>query len=164
MLAYGLKSEDVEQYLNDLELAKFFDQVEKELKEPELIKVASNFIANDIAGQRKKVSGLPAGEAGWLPEVKVFTEIVRLYQAGKLPSPQAKSSILSGRVAEVMNDDSLGELVKKIIAENPKAIAEYKAGKAASLQFLIGQGMKKSKGSANPGLLKKLFEEVLALI
>jgi len=40
-------------------------------------------------------------------------------------------------------------------------VKEYKEGKGQALQFLIGQGMKETKGSANPEVLKKLFEEVL---
>jgi len=40
-------------------------------------------------------------------------------------------------------------------------VAEFKAGKEASVQFLVGQIMKKTKGSANPTLIKKLFIETL---
>jgi aspartyl-tRNA(Asn)/glutamyl-tRNA(Gln) amidotransferase subunit B len=39
--------------------------------------------------------------------------------------------------------------------------ADYKAGKDAALQFLVGQGMKESKGSANPGVIRSLFIEAL---
>ena len=49
--------------------------------------------------------------------------------------------------------------IEKIIADNQKVVADYKAGKEASLQFLIGQGMKATKGSANPEMLKKLIVE-----
>ena len=154
LIALGIKAEDAEQYVADFALAQFFDLVEKELKEPALVKTASNFIANDVAGKRKK-------KPNWLPDIKIFTEVVRKYQAGELPSPQAKSSILNGTMAEVASAESLNELVEKIIAENPKVVGEYKAGKAASLQFLIGQGMKLSKGAANPQVLAKLFAEKL---
>jgi Asp-tRNA(Asn)/Glu-tRNA(Gln) amidotransferase B subunit len=40
-------------------------------------------------------------------------------------------------------------------------VAEYKGGKEALLQFFIGQGMKASKGSANPEILKTIFKELL---
>ena len=52
-------------------------------------------------------------------------------------------------------------MVQKIISENEKPVAEYRAGKEASIMFLVGQGMKVSKGSANPQVLKKLFENEL---
>ncbi len=48
-----------------------------------------------------------------------------------------------------------------IIEKNPKAVEDYKKGKAASLQFLIGQIMQKTKGRANPEELRKLLTEAL---
>jgi aspartyl-tRNA(Asn)/glutamyl-tRNA(Gln) amidotransferase subunit B len=36
-------------------------------------------------------------------------------------------------------------------------VGEYKAGKEAVLKYLIGQGMKLSKGSANPAVLEELI-------
>jgi aspartyl-tRNA(Asn)/glutamyl-tRNA(Gln) amidotransferase subunit B len=57
---------------------------------------------------------------------------------------------------------SIAPTVDKIIADNAKAVAEYKAGKTASLQFLLGQAMKATKGSANPEILRKLFIEKLS--
>jgi aspartyl-tRNA(Asn)/glutamyl-tRNA(Gln) amidotransferase subunit B len=56
----------------------------------------------------------------------------------------------------------LKAIAEKIIAENEKVVAEYKAGKVASLQFLVGQGMKATKGSANPEMLKTVFTELLS--
>ena len=47
------------------------------------------------------------------------------------------------------------------MSENEAAVAEYKNGKLSALQFLIGQGMKETKGSANPNVLKDLFLKVI---
>jgi aspartyl-tRNA(Asn)/glutamyl-tRNA(Gln) amidotransferase subunit B len=51
--------------------------------------------------------------------------------------------------------------VREIIAENPAAIADYKKGKTASMQFLIGKAMGKLKGRARPEILKEIFEKLL---
>jgi aspartyl-tRNA(Asn)/glutamyl-tRNA(Gln) amidotransferase subunit B len=56
---------------------------------------------------------------------------------------------------------ALEVIVKDIIAANEKVVAEYKAGKEASLQYLIGQGMKASRGAANPQVLSALFKKLL---
>ena len=53
-------------------------------------------------------------------------------------------------------------VIEEIIAEFPDIVNEYKGGKENSLQFLIGQGMKKTRGSANPGLLSELLKSTLA--
>ncbi len=145
-----LQKQDIEQLVGDLTLADFFDRAEAELKEPELIKIAANIILNDIAGKRKK-------EADWLPELNYFVETIRR----RLPLPQTRNSILSGAVAAVAAAESLPDLVDEVIAAHPAVVADFRAGKQAALQFLVGQGMKASRGAANPEILQKLLTEKL---
>jgi aspartyl-tRNA(Asn)/glutamyl-tRNA(Gln) amidotransferase subunit B len=62
---------------------------------------------------------------------------------------------------KVVADTSVLETYcKEAIANNPKAVEEYKQGNEKSLNFLIGQVMKKTKGTASPkevnDLMKKL--------
>jgi aspartyl-tRNA(Asn)/glutamyl-tRNA(Gln) amidotransferase subunit B len=59
------------------------------------------------------------------------------------------------------DEGELKTIIQKIITDNPKVVADYKAGKEASLQFLIGQGMKATKGAGNPEVLKELFKKSL---
>jgi aspartyl-tRNA(Asn)/glutamyl-tRNA(Gln) amidotransferase subunit B len=40
-------------------------------------------------------------------------------------------------------------------------VKDFRAGKESALQFLIGQAMKETKGSANPEILTKLFKETI---
>jgi hypothetical protein len=58
--------------------------------------------------------------------------------------------------------ETLGPIVAKVIADNPAAADSFKAGKKESLQYLIGQGMKASRGSGDPAVFKDLFEKALA--
>jgi len=55
----------------------------------------------------------------------------------------------------------LAKIIEQVIAENPKQVAEYKAGNDKVLQYLVGQGMKLSGGAANPGLLAELLKKRL---
>ncbi|MFN5928809.1 MAG: hypothetical protein ACK45X_11910 [Roseiflexaceae bacterium] len=41
-------------------------------------------------------------------------------------------------------------MARDAVAANPKAVADYKAGKDASIKFLVGQIMKVSRGQASP--------------
>ena len=72
-----------------------------------------------------------------------------------------------GKIAEekgLLQKSDLGELQKvaeKIITDNPKVVADYKAGKEVALMSLVGQGMKATKGSANPQILKEVFLKLL---
>ena len=143
-----LQSQDIAQLVGDFELSNFFAQVEAKIKDPTVLKVAANYILNDVAGARKN-------NPHWLPDMAVFIAALQM------PSPQAKSSIVSGVLAQVVDDDVLLEIAQKVIDAHPQVVADYKAGKGVALQFLIGQGMKESKGSANPQILKEAIQKVL---
>lgn len=143
-----LQNQDIEQLLLDVELAGFFNRVLQQLATPKLKKSAANYILNDVAGIRKHTPG-------WLPNMAIFI------QALDLPSPQAKSSITSGVLAVLVADSVLPEIAQKVVDANAKVAAEYRAGKESALQFLVGQGMKASNGSANPQALKEAIQKIL---
>jgi aspartyl-tRNA(Asn)/glutamyl-tRNA(Gln) amidotransferase subunit B len=151
-----LQEQDVEQLIEDVELSQLFAQMEQKLQEPEQIKIAANFILNDIAGNRKK-------DPNWkLPTADFLTQVVIGFSEGKFASPQAKSSILSGVLAQATDPNVLPAIAQKVVDANPTVAADYKAGKEAAMQFLVGQGMKESKGSANPAALKAAIQKILA--
>jgi len=52
-------------------------------------------------------------------------------------------------------------MVDDVIAAQPKSVADYRAGKDAALQFLVGQVMKASRGKANPALAREALEKKL---
>ncbi len=143
-----LQCQDIDQLVGDFELSDFFTQVEIKLKSPELLKIAANYILNDVAGVRKN-------NPNWLPDLTIFIKAL------SLPSPQAKSSIASGVLVRVVEDSALPDIVQKVIDANPKVVADYKAGKVSVLQFLVGQGMKASYGSANPQALREAIQKIL---
>ena len=106
-----------------------------------------------------------------------FAELVTMAGQGDISSRGAKD-ILSLLFKEkdsspkslaekhnLLQKSDAGELIlaiDKILSENPEPISQYKAGKTASLQFLIGQAMRLTKGSANPEVIKKLLLERLS--
>ena len=53
-------------------------------------------------------------------------------------------------------------MCEEVVANNPKPVADFKAGKEKALTSLVGQVMKASKGKANPALVNKLLRELLA--
>ena len=59
----------------------------------------------------------------------------------------------------VVKDDEVLAAVKQAIDENPKAVDDYLAGQKASLNFLVGQVMKLTRGKADPGETVKLLKE-----
>lgn len=63
--------------------------------------------------------------------------------------------------ASQMDTSALTEIVNSVLIENESAVANYKAGKEASLMFLVGQVMKKASGKASPETVKTLLQELL---
>lgn len=59
------------------------------------------------------------------------------------------------------NADEIKSIMEPIIKANPSVVEDYKKGKQAALMFFVGQGMKATKGSANPELLKKIILEIV---
>lgn len=150
-----LKSEDVEQLLADVELCTLFEETAALLQRPELQVLAANFVLNDIAGERKK-------HPAWaLPTAQYLAKVVEKYHAGEFASPQAKTSILSGTMASAADTGAIPAIAKQIIEAHPSVVADYKAGKEAAMQYLVGQGMKASRGSANPQALREAIQELL---
>ena len=52
------------------------------------------------------------------------------------------------------------DAITEVFGEQPKALEDVRAGKKASVNFLVGQVMRKTKGQANPGLAAQLIEEM----
>lgn len=160
LLGLGIQTQDVEQYVADLELGDYFEKVSGELGETSLTKTASNFISNDVVGLLKKEKNLK------LPPVSSFVRIVKLFSGKKFNSRQAKDAIenlvKSGKETVEVQEIDLKEVIAKIITDNPKVVADYKNGKSSALQFLIGRGMKESGGRANPEALKELLVNSLS--
>jgi aspartyl-tRNA(Asn)/glutamyl-tRNA(Gln) amidotransferase subunit B len=52
-------------------------------------------------------------------------------------------------------------MADKVIADNPQAVADFRAGKDSAFKFLVGQLMKASKGRANPRIANELLKNKL---
>ncbi len=64
-------------------------------------------------------------------------------------------------LAQVSDDGAILAIIDEILATNAEKVAEYKAGKEKLFGFFVGQTMKASKGSANPGKVNALLKQRL---
>jgi aspartyl-tRNA(Asn)/glutamyl-tRNA(Gln) amidotransferase subunit B len=187
---YGIKAIDVEIFVRPGLISAFFEKVCVDFNgDRNLIKLASNYIISDLLGLMK--NGLEKSLENSLRltadlitsrtllgflEDKNFSELIKMVAESKVSSRGAKDILkimfeIGGEPFEIATNNDLlqksdlGELEKiaeKIIADNPKVIADYKAGKEAAIMSLVGQGMKVTKGSANPQVLKEVFLKLLS--
>ncbi len=67
-------------------------------------------------------------------------------------------------LTQVADEAALGAVIDRVIAQNPKAIEDYRRGKTVAAKALVGQVMKATGGKANPGIVNRLLEEKLSQI
>ena len=166
---YQVSPYDAGVLADDLDLAKYFETAAKGAKKP---KNVANWILNDLqsalSGASKTISDCPIP-----PEA--LDELVNLIESGKISGKQGKevfvemfasgkpaAAIVKEKGIEQLSDaKAIEALCDQVIAANPKPAADFKAGNAASLNFLKGQVMKLSKGQANPQLAGEILERKL---
>ena len=77
-------------------------------------------------------------------------------------SARTADEIVAGEgLAQIGDESALLEIIRGMIAANPDAVAQYRAGKMQAFGFLVGQVMKASKGKANPKLANDLLKKEL---
>jgi aspartyl-tRNA(Asn)/glutamyl-tRNA(Gln) amidotransferase subunit B len=80
-----------------------------------------------------------------------------LLQQGGDPAAMAKTKGL----VQLNDDAALQTIIEGIIANNPKNVADYRAGKDKLFGFFVGQAMKATQGNANPEKLNQLLKDAL---
>ncbi len=106
---------------------------------------------------------------------EALDELVNLIDSGKISGKQGKevfaemfasgksavAIVREKRIEQLSDLSAIEQLCDEVIAANPKPVADFKAGNAASLNFLKGQVLKLSKGKANPQLVGEILERKL---
>ena len=64
--------------------------------------------------------------------------------------------------AVISDTDVLFASVETVVANNTKAVEDYKSGKESAAKFLVGQVMKETKGQAKPDVVAGIVLEVLS--
>ncbi len=176
---FNLKSEQVEILVRDKQLSDFFENTMSEMREVGLpegsptsnpAELVFNYLSSDLVGLMNEKY------LGW-DELKIsphnFGELMAMISKKEISSRSAKDVLRimleTGKDAgEIVKEKGLEqtsdkgfieEAIKKVIEANPKAVSDYKKGKAEAFQFLVGQVMRETRGKADPGALKEILEK-----
>ena len=57
------------------------------------------------------------------------------------------------------DSSAVDSVIDKVIAENPKAVEDFKGGKVKALQALFGACMKELRGAGDPSVIKEILEK-----
>ena len=161
----ALPSDVIETIIQHPELDAFFASlVDAATLSAAGYRLAANYLTSDVAAL------LSTGQAS-LSELSTahFIELMQLLEEKKLGSRGAKDLLpelfgsAEGPLAlaternllQVSDPAALKPIIREIISEHETVVEDYRNGKEAALQFLVGQGMKKTKGSADPAVLRE---------
>jgi len=177
---YGLDESSVEIFVTNKDLSEYYEKVVSEFEEwtPEddNHKKASKLVANYLISD---IKGLLAGKEFVEKEFKItpenFAEFIKMIYKNEISSKVAKmvltdmfntgvdpSTIVDENNLRQMTDDSeLEKIIKEVISKNKKPAEDYKFGKQNALQFLAGQVMAQTRGTANPVKVSELLNKLL---
>jgi len=133
------------------------------------VQLAANYASVDVPAMRAAQSVDAATDI----QPQQFAELITLAHARTIGSRGAKDLLpqLFGMVGSVedlatkqgliqkSDPAALKAIVDQVISENADQVAECVAGKETVFKYLVGQGMKLSKGSANPAVLEQLLRD-----
>lgn len=169
MRDYQLPAADAQTFVWDVPLGQYFESIAGRAKNP---KAVANWVINNL---RAKMAETQTGLADLKFSPTAILELIDLVDSGRISSKIAQEvfgeMFASGEspaaiverkgLAQVSDAAAIEALCDQAIGANPGPVADYKAGKAAALNFLKGQVMKLSKGKANPALAGQILERKL---
>jgi aspartyl-tRNA(Asn)/glutamyl-tRNA(Gln) amidotransferase subunit B len=169
MRDYQLPAADAQTFVWDVPLGDYFEGLARQAKNS---KALANWLINNL---RAKLAETQTSLAELKFKPVAFLELIDLVESGKISTKiaqevfvemfttgQPPTAIVDKKgLAQVSDTGAIEQFCDQAIAANPGPVADYKAGKAAALNFLKGQVMKLSKGKANPALVGEMLERKL---
>ena len=166
MKRYGLTAYAAEQVTLFREAADYFEQAAEKTRYP---KLAANLVLSEV------LRLLPADEAEIPVSPEHLGRLADLFGDGRVNSgtcrqvlsllwenDQDPEALVAEKGLEQVSDpELLSKLADEVLLQQPKMVADYRKGKTAAFQGLMGQMMKKTKGRGNPVKIQEILLEKL---
>ena len=167
--AYGMTSDVADTLTQTRALAEYFEQT---VNLSDNARAAANWITRDVL----RILGTTGAEIDQILLTPAhLADLIKLLDTGTISGRTApevlEEAVSTGSMpreivqqrglGQVSDTDALTTAVADAIASNPKAVADYRAGKATAMGFLVGAVMKTTRGKGNPGLVNELLKQQL---
>ncbi len=170
MREYGLSAQDAAVLTASRELAAYFEQVAASVTDR---KAAANWVMGEVCAALNaaeigvdrcpvpatEVAALIARVADGTVNLKTAKEVFALLWAGEGVS--ADAVIEAKGLKQISDSGAIEAIVDAVLAANPVAVDEYRAGKQKAFQALVGQAMKATRGKANPQQVNEILRRKL---
>jgi aspartyl-tRNA(Asn)/glutamyl-tRNA(Gln) amidotransferase subunit B len=165
---YDLSEEAASKLTSTKQVADFYEDVAEEY-DPDL---AATWVADNLLGELNYREMEVTDVEDRLDEV---TRLVELVATDEITAKNARETVLREMLDEgkdpdaVVETEGLGktgedevqQAVEEAIAENPDAVEDHHGGEDGAINFLVGQVMQKTGGSADPGDVNQLLRAEL---
>ncbi len=167
---FGVTAYDASVLASEQALAQYFEAAAKGARKP---KTVANWVINDLLSALgtagKTIVDCPVS-------APALDELVNLIDDGRINSKQGRDVFLEmfetgRRAADIVSEKGLAQesdagaieaLCDHAIAANPRAVAEFRAGKAQAINAIKGHVMKLSQGKANPAVVSEILASKLS--
>jgi aspartyl-tRNA(Asn)/glutamyl-tRNA(Gln) amidotransferase subunit B len=138
-----------------------------------LAKTASNWIMSELLRevpaddeQALRASPVPpaslAGLVRLIEDGTISGKIAKdVFQRMVRTGDDARTIVEREGLTQVADEGALASVVEAVIAQNPRAVEDYRKGKTAAAKALVGQVMRATGGKANPAVANRLVEDRL---
>ncbi len=175
---YGLDEGPVEVLVVNKGLGEYYEKVVSEFEEwtdgesKKASKLVANYLISDVKGligekefTEKEFKITPENFAEFIKMIyknEISSKVAKMVLAHMFNTGDDPSDIVDENNWRQMQDDGqLEKIVQEVISKNPKAVGDYKAGQQNALQFLAGQVMAATRGTANPKLVQEILKKTL---
>ncbi len=168
--AFGLNSYDAAVLVADPDATRLFESTLAAGSG-----LAPKAVANWVTGEYLRLRNAATRDAPVRVDPTELAALIGLVEGGSISRGNAKQVLEShasdGRpVAAIVEDrgfrqisdaGAVGAAVDEVLAANPNAVADYRAGKVQAIGFLVGQVMKATRGQANAAVVQEAIRERL---
>jgi len=169
MEQFGLPAYDASVLTATIELAEYFEACTAHYPDA---KTVSNWVMGDLS-RLLNAHNLEITRCRIRPEQ--LARMLRLIDQGTISGKIAKTVfeemfatgsdperiVKEKELVQITDEGAIAAVVEEVIANHPKVVEDYRAGKDKALGFLVGQVMKATRGKANPEIVNRLFKERL---
>jgi len=159
---------DAEVLSSEILLAELFEKVAKEVDPTLAARWLRRELLRVLNYNKKELHELEADE-------KHIIQLLKLVENRKITDDTAKkileklvekpfdveSYVKQKKLAAVSDKGILEKYCKEAVAENQKAVEDYKKGEEKALNYIVGKVMQKSKGTASPKEVNEIIKKLV---
>ncbi len=168
---YGLSTYDANVLNGSRALSDYFENVVASVGQAHA-KIVANWVMGELSGALNKnelsIENSPisaerlAGMIARINDNTISGKIAKQVFGYLWESDKTADEIIAEHGLKQETDTGAIEaIIKEVLANNEKAVEEYKSGKEKAFNGLVGQVMKASKGKANPAQVNELLKKLI---